>query len=101
MRISPSVSDRRTSTVSGTIVDAAANAGFAPERRKPRTYGSRRGERPLRARTPQAAHLRVPARLRESTHDSLAAPPVTVRAAHGRFAGHSPLLSRMRRAEPR
>src|SRR5207245_5748014 len=33
------------------------------------------------------------ARLRESTHDSLAAPPVTVRAAHGRFAGHSPLRS--------
>src|SRR5205823_15029902 len=47
---------------------------FAPERRK-------------------RAHLRVPARLRESTHDSLAAPPVTVRAAHRRFAGHSPLRS--------
>jgi len=30
------------------------------------------------------ADLRVPARLRESTHDSLAAPPVTFGAANGR-----------------
>src|SRR5437016_8909935 len=59
--------------------------------------GHRSGERPaLRPERRRLAHLRVPARLRESTHDSLAAPPVTVRAAHGRCAGHSPLPSRDR-----
>src|SRR5439155_19613710 len=55
--------------------------------------GAAAAKRPLLRRTPQAADLRVPARHRESTHDSLAAPPVTVRAAHGRFAGRLPLPS--------
>src|SRR5439155_4289135 len=67
-----------------------------------RPMGESSGECPLRARTPQAAHLRVPARHRESTHDSLAAPPVTVRAAHGRCTGHSSSLPpQVSRSEPR
>ena len=42
---------------------------------------------PTRRADAASADLRVPARLRESTHDSLVAPPVTVGTAHARQPG--------------
>src|SRR5438477_4823233 len=42
---------------------------------------------PVRRADAASADLRVPARLRESTHDSLVATPVTVGTAHARQPG--------------
>src|SRR5438093_1129238 len=56
----------------------------------PLLFGRRRQSRSS-ARAPQAPAYGFPARLRESTHDPLAAPPVTAGAAHGQ----SPRLRRL------